>query len=73
MPVTGFAANFSPIPRIAPPPLGRLSEGNGVVFAGESGRCDELAFPDRSLGADFPFDGPSFGCIPFADARVLSN
>jgi hypothetical protein len=27
VPVTGFAANFSPIPRIAPPPLGRLSCG----------------------------------------------
>ena len=24
VPVTGFAANFSPRPRIAPPPLGKL-------------------------------------------------
>jgi hypothetical protein len=27
VPVTGFAANFSPMPRIAPPPLGREMEG----------------------------------------------
>jgi hypothetical protein len=27
VPVTGFAANFSPIPRIAPPPLGNETEG----------------------------------------------
>ena len=27
VPVTGFAANFSPMPRIAPPPLGSEMEG----------------------------------------------
>src|SRR5262245_53181597 len=27
VPVTGFAANFSPIPRIAPPPLGSDIDG----------------------------------------------
>lgn len=27
LPVTGFALNFSPIPRIAPPPLGKLTCG----------------------------------------------
>ena len=27
VPVTGLAANFSPIPRIAPPPLGKEIEG----------------------------------------------
>jgi hypothetical protein len=27
VPVTGFAPNFSPIPRIAPPPFGRDIEG----------------------------------------------
>src|SRR5262249_30368441 len=27
VPVTGLAANFSPIPRIAPPPFGRLIVG----------------------------------------------
>ncbi len=30
VPVTGFAANFSPIPRIAPPPLGRLMLGGWI-------------------------------------------
>ena len=27
MPVTGFEVNFSPMPRIAPPPLGKLIAG----------------------------------------------
>jgi hypothetical protein len=27
VPVTGFAANFSPIPRIAPPPFGSVIAG----------------------------------------------
>jgi hypothetical protein len=27
VPVTGFAENFSPIPRIAPPPFGRDMDG----------------------------------------------
>jgi hypothetical protein len=27
VPVAGFAANFSPMPRIAPPPFERLIEG----------------------------------------------
>ena len=31
MPVTGLAANFSPIPRIAPPPFGRLSAGAAAI------------------------------------------
>jgi hypothetical protein len=30
VPVTGLAANFSPIPRIAPPPLGSDIEGREV-------------------------------------------
>jgi hypothetical protein len=33
MPVTGLAANFSPMPRIAPPPLGRESVGGDSTFA----------------------------------------
>src|ERR1700674_5647653 len=33
VPVTGFAANFSPIPRIAPPPLG--SEIAGMLLPPE--------------------------------------
>ena len=31
VPVTGLAANFSPIPRIAPPPLGRFIAGGEIV------------------------------------------
>ena len=31
VPVTGLAANFSPIPRMAPPPLGRLMAGAAPV------------------------------------------
>src|SRR5271155_1234003 len=31
VPVAGLAANFSPIPRIAPPPLGRLSCGGATA------------------------------------------
>jgi hypothetical protein len=27
VPVTGFAANFSPMPRIAPPPFGNWMDG----------------------------------------------
>ena len=30
VPVTGFAANFSPIPRIAPPPFGRDIDGAAI-------------------------------------------
>src|ERR1044072_4628325 len=29
VPVTGLAANFSPMPRMAPPPLGKLITGSG--------------------------------------------
>jgi hypothetical protein len=56
-PVTGFAANFSPIPRIAPPPFGRLKEGSGAAFADNSG---ELA---RS------FDESVFGHTTYAPLR----
>jgi hypothetical protein len=35
VPVTGFAANFSPVPRTAPPPLGREIEG-AVSFCSPS-------------------------------------
>src|SRR5205085_10991516 len=31
VPVTGLAANFSPIPRIAPPPFGNEGDGKGVL------------------------------------------
>ena len=68
VPTTGLAANFSPIPRIAPPPLGRLREGGGVAFGDDSSGCDELAFPDRPLGAEFAFDDSSLGCMTFITA-----
>src|SRR5260370_4958066 len=32
VPVTGLAANFSPMPRIAPPPFGREGDGTGLGF-----------------------------------------
>jgi hypothetical protein len=32
VPVTGLAVNFSPIPRIAPPPLGKEMDGAWRVF-----------------------------------------
>src|SRR5215468_12036535 len=31
LPVTGLAANFSPMPRIAPPPLGRDIDGAATI------------------------------------------
>ena len=37
VPVTGLAANFSPMPRIAPPPLGREIEGAPGVELPELG------------------------------------
>ena len=33
VPVTGLAANFSPIPRMAPPPLGRLNASSELPLA----------------------------------------
>jgi hypothetical protein len=40
VPVTGLAANFSPIPRIAPPPLGRETAG-GLTLGGLGAPGDE--------------------------------
>ena len=59
VPVAGFVSNFSPIPRIAPPPLGRLicgaANGDGVDaeavelsmsdFEGELGSAIVTALP----------------------------
>jgi hypothetical protein len=33
LPVTGLAANFSPMPRMAPPPLGREMAGGDAMEA----------------------------------------
>src|SRR5437773_10489692 len=48
VPVTGFAANFSPIPRIAPPPLG--SEIAGMLLPPELLRSVPVE-PTRALDA----------------------
>jgi hypothetical protein len=55
VPVTGFAANFSPIPRIAPPPLGRVIAGGATLK--ESCCVAELKsdwplLVDKGLGSD---------------------
>jgi hypothetical protein len=36
VPVTGFAANFSPMPRMAPPPLGSSTVGAATMNDGLS-------------------------------------
>ena len=36
VPVTRFAANFSPVPRMAPPPFGRLIAGDAVAKGWEA-------------------------------------
>ena len=46
VPVTGLAANFSPMPRMAPPPLGRIIAGGEEVPFGGS----PFAFPPDSDG-----------------------
>src|SRR6059058_4812446 len=38
VPVTGLAANFSPTPRIAPPPFGRAIAGSGLRFVSDGSR-----------------------------------
>jgi hypothetical protein len=45
VPVTGFAPNFSPIPRIAPPPL-----GNEIAGAEKPDCFSELLFSGRVCG-----------------------
>ena len=65
MPVTGFAANFSPIPRIAPPLLGKLSEGNDAELDGASGGLTEFSRPDFSLPASLRFTESAFGLMTF--------
>src|SRR4051794_12945375 len=49
VPVTGLAANFSPIPRMAPPPFGRLMAG-GEIWEGWP--LDEGVPPESRLGPD---------------------
>src|SRR5215204_5616206 len=42
VPVTGFAANFSPIPRMAPPPFGRDMAGKLALPFGALLRSDPV-------------------------------
>src|SRR3990170_3296779 len=60
VPVTGLAANFSPMPRMAPPPLGREMEG-AARFCSPSGRPDAFsaeAIADHLASeADLPVHG----------------
>src|SRR5262249_28451572 len=44
VPVTGLTANFSPIPRTAPPPLGRDTDGSGLSESTDVG-CSEERMP----------------------------
>jgi hypothetical protein len=60
--VTGLAANFSPIPLIAPPPLGR--EGN--CFA--CGEFEGFDFRGIESKPTLSFDESSFCRIKFAAA-----
>src|SRR5438876_11331349 len=55
VPVTGLAANFSPMPRIAPPPLGSEITGAEEVFCPSAFRSGFLSWTMR-----FPrtIDGP---------------
>ena len=41
VPVAGFAENFSPIPRIAPPPFGREMDGAWEALATPVSACPE--------------------------------
>lgn len=48
VPVTGLAANFSPIPRMAPPPLGREMVGAETWFVAEE---DSILLPFGPLSS----------------------
>ena len=64
VPVTGFAENFSPMPRMAPPPLG--SEIDGGVEA------EALEVPE--FPAAFPLFCPSVAAVlGAADAEPASG
>src|SRR5258708_11174256 len=51
VPVTGLAANFSPMPRMAPPPLGSEREGaEMVLFSGGASLFSLWAFCVFNIG-----------------------
>ena len=66
VPVTGLAANFSPMPRIAPPPFGREICGalTRNVSAGDS---------VPGLGLSRAAVNPSFGMLRENEARILPH
>jgi len=59
VPVTGLAANFSPIPRMAPPPLGRLIAAEGLGVAPPLCCCGSVPWPCLLRSTDY-----SNGCAP---------
>jgi hypothetical protein len=69
VPVTGFAANFSPIPRIAPPPVGKLRAGSGVEDPADSWARGGLSVraPDIAPVAD---GLASPGCMKTPNCRM---
>src|SRR5436190_7790013 len=55
VPVTGLAANFSPMPRMAPPPLGRVRFGTtdgSDCDRGEAAPGDGVSFADGAAGLE---------------------
>jgi hypothetical protein len=56
-PLTGLAANFSPSPRIAPPPLGREIEG--------AAKAEDLSTESLLLTARFPWPSVPIALPPF--------
>jgi len=50
-PVAGLAENFSPMPRIAPPPLGRLMDGREPLLSSERGAGAASIVPTRAPDA----------------------
>src|SRR5712664_871348 len=51
-PVAGLAENFSPMPRIAPPLLGKLMDGREPWLSSERGAGAASIVPTRAPGAD---------------------
>ena len=60
VPVTGLAANFSPMPRMAPPPLGSAS-------------CSGALVSNRSWPLELDFDGDVFGSSTAEPFRAIES
>src|SRR5215211_1898003 len=80
VPVAGLTPNFSPMPRIAPPPLGKETLGSGVALLAS---VVEVSLEVEPLGSPRPSPaaGPGDGStavevsadLPFAMVRPLSR